>query len=34
MAYGLRYTLTQELRDESSLIVKRYEDGYVGSVYQ
>jgi hypothetical protein len=33
MAYGLRYTLTQELRDESSLIVKIYEDGYVGSVY-
>lgn len=33
MAYGLRYTLTQELRDESSLIVKIYEDDYVGSVY-
>lgn len=33
MAYGLRYTLTQELRDDSSLIVKIYEDGYAGSVY-
>lgn len=33
MAYGLRYTLTQELRDESSLIVKIYEDNYTGSVY-
>jgi len=33
MAYGLKYTLTQELRDESSLIVKIYEDNYTGSVY-
>jgi hypothetical protein len=33
MAYGLRYTLTQELRDETSLIVNIYEDDYTGSVY-
>ena len=32
MAYGLRYTLTQKLRNESSLIVKIYEDTYSGSV--
>jgi len=30
MAYGLRYTITQELRDETSLIVKIYEKSYVG----
>lgn len=33
MAYGLRYNLQQELRDESSLFVKIYEDSYSGSVY-
>jgi hypothetical protein len=31
MAYGLRYTITQQLRDETSLIVKIYEKSYVGS---
>jgi hypothetical protein len=31
MAYGLRYTITQELRDETSLIVKIYEKSYVGA---
>jgi len=31
MAYGLRYTITQELRDGTSLIVKIYEKSYVGS---
>jgi len=30
MAYGLRYTITQELRDGTSLIVKIYEKSYVG----
>lgn len=30
MAYGLRYTITQELRDETSLVVKIYEKSYVG----
>jgi hypothetical protein len=33
MAYGIRYTLTQELRDGTSLIVKIYEDGYTGASY-
>jgi len=32
MAYGLRYTLTQKLRNETTLIVKIYDDGYTGSV--
>jgi len=32
MAYGLRYTLTQKLRNETSLIVKIYEDSYTGSI--
>ena len=31
MAYGLRYTITQELRDETSLIVKIYQKSYVGA---
>lgn len=31
MAYGLRYTITQQLRDEASLIVKIYEKSYVGA---
>ena len=31
MAYGLRYTITQELRNETSLIVKIYEKSYVGA---
>ena len=31
MAYGLRYTITQELRDGTSLIVKIYEKSYVGA---
>lgn len=33
MAYGLRYTLTQKLRDDSTLTVKIYEDGYTLSPY-
>ena len=32
MAYGLRYTLTQELRDETIQIVKIYKKDYSGSV--
>jgi hypothetical protein len=32
MAYGLRYTLTQILRNESTLVVNIYEDDYDGSV--
>jgi hypothetical protein len=32
MAYGLRYTLTQILRDETSSVVNIYDKGYVGSV--
>ena len=32
MAYGLRYTLTQKLRNETNLIVKIYEDSYTGSI--
>lgn len=31
MAYGLRYTITQQLRDETSLVAKIYEKSYVGS---
>lgn len=31
MAYGLRYTITQELRDETILIAKIYEKSYVGA---
>ncbi len=31
MAYGIRYTITQELRDGTSLIVKIYEKSYVGA---
>jgi hypothetical protein len=31
MAYGLRYTLTQELRDGLSQVVKIYEEDYVGA---
>jgi hypothetical protein len=31
MAYGLRYTITQELRNGTSLIVKIYEKSYVGA---
>jgi hypothetical protein len=34
MAYGLRYTFTQKLRDDSTLKVKIFDDGYVGSVYE
>jgi hypothetical protein len=34
MAYGLRYTIPQKLRDDKSLVVKIYEDGYSGSSYQ
>jgi len=34
MAYGLRYTIQQKLRDDKSLVVKIYEDGYSGSSYQ
>lgn len=32
MAYGLRYTITQKLRDESNLIVKIYEKSYIGLI--
>jgi hypothetical protein len=32
MAYGLRYTITQQLRDETSLIVKIYEKSYVDEI--
>ena len=32
MAYGLRYTLTQILRDETSSVVNIYDKDYVGSV--
>ena len=34
MAYGLRYTIPQKLRDDKSLVVKIYEDGFRGSSYQ
>jgi hypothetical protein len=30
MAYGLRYTLTEKMRDGNSAIVKIYEDSYTG----
>lgn len=30
MAYGIRYTITQELRDETILVVNIYEKSYVG----
>ena len=33
MAYGLRYTITQRLRDSTDLILNIYEDAYVGSSY-
>lgn len=32
MAYGLKYTLTQILRNESTLVVNIYEKDYVGSI--
>lgn len=32
MAYGLRYTITQKLRDDSNLIVKIYEKIYTGTI--
>lgn len=31
MAYGLRYTLTEKMRDGNSAIVKIYEDSFTGS---
>ena len=34
MAYGLRYTMSQKLRDGNSAIVKIYEDSYTGDFYQ
>jgi len=34
MAYGLRYTIPQKLRDETNLIAKIYEEGYTGSSYE
>jgi hypothetical protein len=34
MAYGLRYTIPQELRDNKNLVAKIYEEGYVGSSYE
>ena len=30
MAYGLRYTLTEKMRDGNSAIVKIYEDSFTG----
>jgi hypothetical protein len=33
MAYGLRYELTQKLRDNTNLTVNIYEDGHTGSSY-
>lgn len=33
MAYGLRYELTQKLRDNTNLTVNIYDDGYTGSSY-
>ena len=32
MAYGLRYTITQALRDETTLVTNIYEKDYSGSV--
>lgn len=34
MAYGLRYTIPQKLRDETNLVAKIYEEGYTGSSYE
>ena len=34
MAYGLRYTIPQKLRDSSDLVLSIYEDAYVGSPYE
>ena len=34
MAYGLRYTIPQELRDNANLVAKIYEEGYTGSSYE
>lgn len=34
MAYGLRYTLRQKLRNSSDLLLSIYEDSYVGSSYE
>ena len=31
MAYGLRYTLTEKMRDGNLAIVKIYEDSYTGN---
>ncbi len=33
MAYGLRYTMTEKMRDGNSAIVKIYEDSYTGDFY-
>ena len=34
MAYALRYTIPQELKDNTNLVAKIYEEGYVGSSYE
>jgi hypothetical protein len=31
MSYGLRYTITQKLRDETTLVLNIYENGYSGT---
>lgn len=33
MAYGLRYIIQQKLRNDDSLLVRIYDEGYVGSTY-
>ena len=33
MAYGLRYTMTEKMRDGNSAIVKIYQDSYTGDFY-
>lgn len=32
MSYGLRYTITQKLRNESDLVLNIYENGYAGTI--
>ena len=34
MAYGLRYTIPQKLRDSNDLVLNIYEDSYIGDSYQ
>jgi hypothetical protein len=33
MAYGLRYTMTEKMRDGNSAIIKIYQDSYTGDFY-